>query len=589
MRAVATRFLSAVSVWIVITPFFLLAVEGEEKQPEPDVAATTTQVGQEESLRTGDRPLEALHSVLESMELIDAEIQKLNADRADATELEKEQIEAAIAELNTKKDQLQGDFESIATGINPEDYEDSIAEVFVLAEEVDTLLRPIIEELKDLTEKPREIEELRSDLATWKKRAATTSEALLQIDQLPKPDDQALQEQIKLTRQTWTERKKQAQNRIQAISYQLEQAEKNQPSLLEIFKNSLRSFFRSRGRNFLVCILVFFATFFLLRFLHRKVDEMFPWRKKTERPFYVRLIDVGLNLFAFVGAAVAALIVLYATGDWLLMGLAIILLVGLVLAAKNGLPKVYDHARILLNLGEVREGERVIYEGIPWRIDRLNFYTILRNEKLRGGMIRLPVGHLSGFVSRPYDKDHEHWFPCDEGDWILFPEEGLARVVTQTPEYVQVVKLGGAKVTMPTADFLSKPFENLSGSFRISSIFGIDYEHQADSTEKIPEIMWAYMTREICSLIGDRDKLLSLKVEFATAGPSSLDLAIISDFDGSMAAKYQVLQRAIQRMAVDCCNANGWVIPFTQITLHNAFQEEKKAEVIEEDKKPRLP
>lgn len=561
----------------------------QESSPANPEAAPAAPAGEENTLRSGDRPLEALKSVLESIQLIDAEIDKVSGELQKAPESEHEHIEATLSELNKKKDQLQQDFESIATGINPEDYEDSITEAFVLSDEVDTLLRPIIEELKDLTEKPREIEKLRSDLATWRKRLATTTEALTQIDALPVAKDKNLREQIEETRTTWKERQKQAENRIQAISYQLEQAQRNQPSLINVVGNSIRSFFRSRGRNFLLCILVFFVTFFLLRYLHRKLDEMFPWRKKTERPFYIRLIDVGLNIFAFVGAVAATLIVLYATGDWLLMGMAIILLIGLVIAAKNGLPKVYNQAKILLNLGEVREGERVIYEGIPWQIERLSFYTILRNEALRGGKIRLPVGSLADLVSRPFDKDMEQWFPSNEGDWILLPDEGLARVVAQTPEYVQVVKLGGAKVTMPTTEFLSKSFENLAGSFRISTIFGIDYEHQKDSTEKIPEIMWAHLTREVCSLIGDRDKLLSLKVEFAAAGASSLDLAIIADFDGSLAAKYQVIERALQRMAVDCCNANGWIIPFTQITLHNAYPQEDNPEAVEEEKKPRLP
>jgi hypothetical protein len=33
---------------------------------------------------------------------------------------------------------------------------------------------------------------------------------------------------------------------------------------------------------------------------------------------------------------------------------------------------------------------------------------------------------------------------------------------------------------------------------------------------------------------------------------------------------YQRLQRLVQKTCVETCNDNGWVIPFTQVTLHMA-------------------
>jgi len=54
------------------------------------------------------------------------------------------------------------------------------------------------------------------------------------------------------------------------------------------------------------------------------------------------------------------------------------------------------------------------------------------------------------------------------------------------------------------------------------------------------------------------------------AGASSLDFEILADFSGKVAQYHNVLARAIQRIAVDACNKYGWVIPFTQLTLHTA-------------------
>ncbi|MCB1761288.1 MAG: hypothetical protein KDI68_16070, partial [Gammaproteobacteria bacterium] len=63
--------------------------------------------------------------------------------------------------------------------------------------------------------------------------------------------------------------------------------------------------------------------------------------------------------------------------------------------------------------------------------------------------------------------------------------------------------------------------------------------------------------------------LVQLNVEFQSANTSSLDLVVLADFKGSQAPLYNRLRRAIQRWCVDCCSANDWEIPFTQLTLHN--------------------
>ena len=64
--------------------------------------------------------------------------------------------------------------------------------------------------------------------------------------------------------------------------------------------------------------------------------------------------------------------------------------------------------------------------------------------------------------------------------------------------------------------------------------------------------------------------IINLVVEFKEAGASSLDFEILADFSGKVAQFHNVLARAIQRITVDACNKYGWVIPFTQVTLHTA-------------------
>ena len=549
-------------------------------------AAKSAETAEEESEKSS---FPALRSVLQSIEEIELEIEELSKTLEEATDVDREAIEANLRSLATHRDELHADFDSIATGINPEDFDKGLDEGFILSDELDALLQPIIQELKDLTEKPREIEELRSDLYTWKRRLEATEAAITNLSELPPVAQGSLAEHIAGTKEKWNERQRHTENRIQAIEFQLEQAEENQPTFFSSITSSLRSFFRSRGLNLLLCILVFFSVFFALRYLHRRVEHLTPWRRKGDRAMHIRLIDVGLNVVSVVGAIIATLIVLYATGDWVLMGLAVILLFSLALAAKNGLPVFYDQTRLLLNLGEVREGERVVFNGVPWKIERLSFFSTLINEQLRGGHLRLPVRQLATLISRPIAKEGELWFPCAEGDWIILADEGHCRVVSQTPEYVQIVKLGGAKATIPTVDFLGKSPLNLSHNFRITTVFGIDYKHQAESTTTIPETLWAHLIRELYNSIGDHEKLISLKVELSSAGASSLDYAILADFHGDLASRYRTIQRDIIRILVDCCNENGYEIPFSQITLHNAFPVEPSDEEEPAIKKAKLP
>ena len=180
----------------------------------------------------------------------------------------------------------------------------------------------------------------------------------------------------------------------------------------------------------------------------------------------------------------------------------------------------------------------------------------------------MSINRLSTLRSRPHD-DSEPWFPTKTGDWVL-TNGSLGKVVNQTPEYVQVVRKGGARETYLTADFLALVPVNLSKSFRVRSSFGIDYQHQAISTTEAMEIFKVKLKAELVDFLEDREHLNSVSVEFALAGSSSLDYVVIADFKGEAADRHDKLERAIQRICVDVCNEQGWVIPFTQVTMHQA-------------------
>jgi len=567
----------------VLMVFTALAVFGPAVpgplEAQERTATATASTGDPPPGDAGREPpaVATLRSILLSIESVQRQIdQKKSLLASTATPDEKARLLDELRELDQRLAALRRDFQSVATGIEWEELSAEGAAAFDLKAELDQLLGPIAAELRGLTEKPREIEELRRALEAYRAREAMIEKALLNLKMLlAATKDETVRAALLDTGNQWAERQRQTENRIRVTQYRLEERLKDRKSFFEAAADALARFFRTRGKNLILSLGAFILVFLGLRYLHGYVHRFSPFHRRGRKTFYTRLGDVIYYAGTFVGALMAALLVLYSTGDWVLMGVAIVLLIGLILAARSGIPRFYEQARLLLNLGEVREGERMVHAGVPWRVSSLSFYTTLENPSLTGGRMRLPLRKLGDFLTRPLHKD-ELWFPCEQGDWVILSDGTRGRVLLQTPEMVQLVLLGGSRKTYQTAEFLTLSPDNISAGFRLKSIFGVDYRHQAGITDAIPDKLWERIMRELMKLI-ERDDLHSLKVEFKEAGPSSLDLEIIADFDGCVAAKYEVLSRALQRSAVRACNEHGWVIPFTQLTLHQAIPGEGRA------------
>ena len=101
----------------------------------------------------------------------------------------------------------------------------------------------------------------------------------------------------------------------------------------------------------------------------------------------------------------------------------------------------------MLNLGPVHEGERVIYQEIPWKVEALNVFCKLHNPDL-GMTLRIPIANMIDQISRPFTQD-EPWFPCRKDDWMLIGAKPLAKVVSCTHELVEVVEMGGRRMFWP--------------------------------------------------------------------------------------------------------------------------------------------
>lgn len=516
------------------------------------------------------KTLATLRGIIQSTEALQEQLrEKKKALQAAETEEQKTRIVNEINELTERLELLGEDFEGIATGIDLENFTTRPRKSFDWKAEIQDVLGPIIEELKRVTARPREIERLRSEVTYYEKRLPMVKSAINNVKLLKGyVTTQLLKDELSSLEKKWIEKEQEIRNQLAVAQYHLDEKLKEEKPVVESVQHVVRVFFKSRGKNLILALLAFVVVFLLLRLLHQLIYKISPIHKSRGRSFYIRLGDVIYHMLTFVGATSALLVVLYFSGDWVLLGLALIFLFGIAWTAKQGLPLFWEQAKLLLNLSTVRENERVVYNGLPWKVASLNLYTQLVNPELTGGRIRLPLKELVGLHSRPY-QSNEHWFPCKENDWVILADGTFGKIVTQTPELVQLILLGGSRKTYPTAEFLQQNPNNLSTNFRIEETFGIDYQHQAISTQEIPETLKNILKEELTKG-GYKDDLINLNVEFKEAGISSLDLTILADFSGRVAKDRDILSRMLQRIAVDACNSHGWVIPFTQITLHTA-------------------
>jgi hypothetical protein len=281
----------------------------------------------------------------------------------------------------------------------------------------------------------------------------------------------------------------------------------------------------------------------------------------------LRLVELIHRVLTVLMVILGPMVVFYMVEDWVLFSLGILILIGLAWTLRQTIPHYWQQVQIFLNIGSVREGERIDMDGLPWLVRQINIFCILVNPHA-GLSQRVPITDLVGKKSRPL-ADNEPWFPCRAGDWVILSDGVRGKVIGISQELVQLVERGGAQVTYETSVFLAQSPRNLATNFRIKEIFGICYALQKDSTTHIPEFLHDYIKQRV-EQEGYGESLLNLRVEFAQASNSSLDIAVIADFRGELGDLYNRLRRSIQRWCVDACTQQGWEIPFPQMTLHGA-------------------
>ena len=350
-----------------------------------------------------------------------------------ATAAEKESIGTEIRDLNKKISKLKIELESVATGIEEGQLDEGFDDQIAFHDEAQEFFRPLLKEAKRATAQPRELEELRSSIAFHTQRSQIAERALGNLRSLiaaTKNDD--TKKVLLELEGDWTRRESEYENQLISAQYQLNERLEKDESLWDTLSGGIATFFRTKGKNLIIALASVGLTLFLLRLAHRGIARFGPFRRRSNT-FAARLFDVIYFGFSSLLTICVGLAAFYALGDWMLLGFSLIILASLAWASKNTIPRVSEQIKLMLNLGPVREDERIVIGGVPWQVRKLRIYSRLTNPALEGGELRLPLRDLIPLSSRPFGPK-EPFFPCEKGHWLLLADGTFGKVIRQTPE-----------------------------------------------------------------------------------------------------------------------------------------------------------
>jgi len=545
----------SITLGILTLPLFVSAQMDPGQAPVKDAQLPNT--------------IKTLNSLIELQSELKNDIRILTSQlEATRSAAEKKELQAQLDKLDIDLQTTTRNLKEIAAGADISSLRAKEETKFNFQEEIFSLLRPALKEMKDMTSHVRLKTDLKDKIAYYREKLPVAELAVANITGLlNENENESLEIYLQGMLAEWQKQLTFIQSELQSAELQLDKMERAEVSLAEASQSYLKSFFQKRGLYFAQAILVVLVVLLVSRLTYRMLAKVVPGYRKEHRSFRIRLLDLLHRIFTLFFAILGPMMVFYMVEDWVLFSLGILLLLGIGLTLRRALPRYWQQVQLFLNVGSVREGERIFLDGLPWKVRTINIFSMLENPVAEISQ-RVRIDDLVDLKSRPAKQD-DPWFPCRRGDWVLLNDGMSGKVTGISQELVQLIERGGAHRTYQTTDFLALSPLNLSTNFRIKETIGITYNLQQESVTSIPETLKAHIEQRVADE-GYAGQLNNLRVEFERANSSSLDLVVIADFDGALADLSNRLRRAMQRWCVEACTKYHWEIPFTQLTLHQA-------------------
>lgn len=516
-------------------------------------------------------------NVLNRLHLLASELEQLSAERdalagtlegvSEDQMLEQRerlvQMTRAIATMNST-------FEVTAlAGVDTGRVEDTDEEYNWRSELIE-IASPVLDSLKSITEKPRRKAELLAESERLQERLELAEDASNALNSRQVASDRANTTlRLQMLTDKWRAQANDLTRQQVLVSQQIESISKNDNGFLTSFGNTFQSFFLGRGLTILLAFMGAMVAWGLAKFVWWFSNRYLVAKRIRRKSFWYRLFSYSYFLVTFIFIIFAIFLVLYLRDDILLIALMFLLLAAATLSLRNLIPQYMKEARLLLNLGAVREEEMVIYDGLPWIVRSLNLYSILHNPKLTG-IVRLPMDKVKTLVSRPV-KD-TIWFPTTKNDYIFLPDGAFGQVVKQTPDLVEVQVRGGMVTTFRARDFYALKVTNISrnATFGVCASFVVDHANQPVDTDIVnAEIIAAI--RASVDEAGYGEGVRDIIIDMQPTGTSSLAYVVYLTVASKYASNYFSLQRLVQKVSVDFSNSKNWTIPNQKLAVHSGM------------------
>ncbi len=386
---------------------------------------------------------------------LEQQIAQRQKDETNADKDEIAGIENDVSDLQSRLEKARATFIATVAGVELPGPENATAapQKRDLIQELQELVVPVFDAIRRVSEKPRRIEAIRDKIFDLNNRLDQINLAITKIDDVLRARTYpAFRNELVSSRDSLSHERDEIQVRVDALQRNLNLLAGDHRTVMQVLSDGAKDFAATRGKNLLIAFIVFITVLWLLlrtrnalfsrRVVHAKLQHL-------SRTAHV-LSGIAAGLVAFI----AVILTLHFLNDWFLATLLILSLAASVWAFKALIPAFVHEAKFVLNLGPVRQGERVVWQGIPWHVKMLGFRTVLENESLQGGTVTLPASSLSTLLSRLPVKG-EPWFPTRVGDFVLLDDGNRGQVEAQTPEIV-ILKMGNSRKHYATAAFLAK-------------------------------------------------------------------------------------------------------------------------------------
>lgn len=483
----------------------------------------------------------------------------------------KESLEITLEHLDNQKRNFEKMFEKTALGgLEVGLYEVSSTEEEEIMQydwqkELIKIVQPVFSSLQNLTESQRKRDFIRTTRAELEQNLISIDEALIHLDELDQSQlNEASLKQLEKIRNSWDIKRSYYENQLELINLQYREIEK-EGSLYERVIQGVWNFVTNEGKILFLSLGAFFGLLYVFSWILRRIVA--HHEKKVQSQLHVkkvtlawRIILLMYELISFVIAFSALLVILHSSGDMVLFGFAILIILVMMISLRNSIPAYFSRLRTFLNMGLAREGERVIYQGIPWEIEHINLYSVfLLNPLLENGRIRLTIDCLENMVSRDMAHD-EAYYPTVAGDTVLI-DSIYAQVIKQTPETVYLSTYG-TLFEYGTAEFAASKPMNLTAGYIASTQFVLDRTHRYDDLNDIVAKLKA-VAEEL--LMNDKNCHALANAVYTNFREVNAYGDLVFGMSISMGANaegyYYAIPRLLQQSAVIAANRFGWTLP----------------------------